>query len=754
MSAPVQAHSNDALEAALRAEPLRALDARGRADVRACGKLRHYDAGTLVYVPDEPADGLFVLAHGQVRLEQPSGGAEPSSGRGVRAGELFGHEALVPFAVRRSRAVTVEASSALELSVGVLKRVLVRAGCPELLVREETRARRSEWLALLARTPFGTLPSSELEALAGLVVEEPRGPGDALARGGQQGEGVWLVAGGLFELRESSEDARPVRPLYAARGDFIGFRSARGERCDSNAVALGAALALRLPLAAFERVAGRHPNVLSALERAISAREAKQRRTLEAARRPATRHAADEMERLGSARSLLAIDLDRCTRCGHCAWACAESHGSARLERRGEKLVVTLRNDDSVASKALLLPNACQHCREPACLDPCPTAAIRRDATGAVELDQDLCTGCGACAKACPWQAIRIAPRLEAPDGHTGGGKSADVAVKCDLCRGHDGPECVSACPTDAIFRLDPARDVVEVRAAVGRKPEAREEQGARRRLPVRRLVALGLVPPFVALERAMPRGAGDGSRFFLGLVGGALVLLLLSHAVVKRFGRVRRRARLALARSGTVSTVSPFVALHVGSGITALGCVFLHSGFRVPAGVTGALALSFWGVAASGAFGALVYRFLPARLTRIERRMGLPEDESEEREALFDRLHAAVSGANSAKKELVHRILLPYGRASSGMMLLALSGRSLAAEEARLVARVEQALGGRKSERLVGMEELVRTAVEMRALGARRILRGLLRSWLPLHLVGSALLLALLGLHVIGALR
>ena len=328
------------------------------------------------------------------------------------------------------------------------------------------------------------------------------------------------------------------------------------------------------------------------------------------------------------------------------------------------------------------------------------------------------------------------------------------MAVKCDLCRGHDGPECVSACPTEAIFRLDPARDVVEVRAAVGRKPDARGDKDARRRLPVRRLVALALVPPFVALERAVPAGAGHGPRFFFGLVGGALVLVLLLHAVVKRVGRVRRRARRALERSGAVSTVSPFVALHVASGITALGCVFLHSGLRVPAGVTGALALSFWGVAASGAFGALVYRFLPARLTRIERRMGLPEDESEEREALFDRLHAAVSGANSAKKELVHRILLPYGRAPSGMMFLALSGRSLAAEEARLVARVEQALGGRKSERLVGMEELVRTAVEMRALGARRILRGLLRSWLPLHLVGSALLLALLGLHVIGALR
>jgi hypothetical protein len=271
--------------------------------------------------------------------------------------------------------------------------------------------------------------------------------------------------------------------------------------------------------------------------------------------------------------------------------------------------------------------------------------------------------------------------------------------------------------------------------------------------VPVGRLVALGLVPPFVALERALPGNAGQGPRFAFGLVALLLVLLLLSHAVIKRVGRVRRRARRALARSGAVSTVSPFVALHVASGMLAAGCVFLHSGFRVPSGVTGALALSFWGVALSGVFGGLVYRFLPARLSRIERRTGLPEDESEEHEALFDRLHAAVSGANPAKKELVRRILLPYGRALSGVVALVVSGRTLAAEEARVVARVERALGGRKSERLAGIEELVRAAVEMRALGARRILRVLLRVWLPVHLAGSALLVTLLGFHVFGAL-
>ncbi len=751
---PTPGPSDDAFDAALRAEPLRALDPRGRADVRAAGTLRHCDAGTLIFVASEPADALFVLAHGAVRLESASGGERRAVARSVRAGELFGTEALVPFAVRTLRAVAVESSSVLELPVGVLRRVLVRAGSPELFAREETRARKSEWLALLGRTALGALPPAELDALVRALVEEPRERGEALRAPDGHQDAAWLVAGGLFELRQASEARAPSRATYAARGDFIGMASAlRRAGQATPAVALGSALALRIPGEALGRIAVRHPSVLSALERAHSARETKQRRTLEAAERPATRHATDEMERLGTARSLLAIDLDRCTRCGHCTWACAESHGDARLERRGDKVVVTLRGADSTKSMALLLPNACQHCRDPACLDPCPTGAIRRDATGAVALDSDLCTGCGACAKACPWEAIRMAPRPEGA-GESPGNPSAEVAVKCDLCPGLDGPECVSACPTDAIFRLDPQRDVVEVRAAVARAPDALPADRPLNRQLSRGLWLLALVPPFVALGRSLPEGSGHGPRLWAGVFGALLVLVLLAHALVKRVGAVRRRVRRVLSRSSAVSTVAPFVALHAVTGVAAAGLVFLHAGFRVPSGLLGALSLAFWGVAASGLFGALVYRLLPERLSRIERRSSLPEDEPAEREALLDRLHAAVSGANPAKKELVRRILLPYAVAWGGTLALVANGRTLAREEAALVGLVERALGGRKSERLVGIELLVRTAVEMRALRARRLIRTLLRAWLPLHLGGSALLLALLVLHVVGALR
>ena len=198
-ASPTPGRSEDAFGAAFRAELLRALDDRGRADVRASGKLRHVAPGSAIVHAGDPADTLLVVARGLVRLESASDRAGAASGREIRAGELFGHEALVPFAARPARVLAVESSSIVELPVGVLERALVRAGFPEIFVREEARARHAEWLGLLAKTALGALPAGELAALARGLVERARSTGEVLDSAGVRGEAVWLVAGGLFE---------------------------------------------------------------------------------------------------------------------------------------------------------------------------------------------------------------------------------------------------------------------------------------------------------------------------------------------------------------------------------------------------------------------------------------------------------------------------------------------------------------------------------------------------------------------------
>jgi Fe-S-cluster-containing dehydrogenase component len=717
---------------------LRVLDARGRADVRTAGTLRRLAPGAVAFVPGDPADTLWFIGSGSVAL------ISSSSERRLGPREFFGTEALVRGEARSARACVAAESSLFEVPVSALRRVLGRAGAEATLARAEAHARRQAFSSLLAETPLGQgLTESELTALTAELREERREGGESLCVEGAPARAAFLVARGLVELGSKAA------PGYAARGDIVGLEALlRGEAHAERATALGDVLVLALPASSLRELARRnHPAVQRQQER-DRARSAKQKRVHELARARATRHAFHELERLESARSLLAIELDSCVRCGHCAWACAEAHGTSRLERRGDRAMLALPDaSGALATRALLFPQACQHCKDPVCLVECPTGAIGREADGAVLLRDDLCTGCGACAKACPWDAIRMAPRGATAEP----GASALLATKCDLCRDGDSPECVSACPTGAMFRAEPERDFVELRGALGVGEKPAVSNAPAPWTPARVVLLAATLPPLVAL--AAVGAAGERWRGVAGVLACVLSLLAGAHVLVKRVRPVRAWLRvrvLPALRRG----LRPLVVAHSLLGLAAALLVLVHTRGRVPHSASGALALSFWLLAALGVLGAIAYRVVPARLSRLERRGTLPEDHPAELEGLNQQLFSGLSDQNPALKELARRVLVPYARASLGGLLLVLSGRTLAAEEAKLVARVHGLLRGQKSARLTGAETLIGTAVAIRALAARRLLERALGAWLPAHQLLAILFGALLLLHLVAVLR
>ena len=84
----------------------------------------------------------------------------------------------------------------------------------------------------------------------------------------------------------------------------------------------------------------------------------------------------------------------------------------------------------------------CQHCKNPACVQVCPTTAMTQRDDGTVFVDQSKCVGCRYCEWACAYGA----PQFNAEAGHM---------TKCDLCydyrqSGQD-PACVAACPSRAL---------------------------------------------------------------------------------------------------------------------------------------------------------------------------------------------------------------------------------------------------------------------------------------------------------------
>ncbi|MCE7894981.1 MAG: 4Fe-4S dicluster domain-containing protein, partial [Sorangiineae bacterium PRO1] len=342
----------------------------------------------------------------------------------------------------------------------ILTRALAKSG-GDGLPREERALRRAASRDLLGTLAFARdLPGEDLELLLDGVRWTALPRRARLFGVGDPSDAAYLVVSGLLQLQTEHEGRVQVR-AYVSRGDLFGDEDAlSGERRGVHAVAKGDCQLLAVPRALLRSLVDRNPGVLERIARLRAERVARQRRVADASVKT-TQHVFQDLYRLQMARSLLAIDQDRCVRCGHCAWACADTHdGVARLVRRGDKIVTELAVAES-AAKSLMLPSSCQHCHNPVCMIDCPTGAIGRDPEGDVFIREALCTGCGACAKACPWENIRMAPRAA-------GGGSEEVAVKCDLCKGFDAPACVSACPTEAITRLDPQRDFRELGALFG----------------------------------------------------------------------------------------------------------------------------------------------------------------------------------------------------------------------------------------------------------------------------------------------
>lgn len=154
--------------------------------------------------------------------------------------------------------------------------------------------------------------------------------------------------------------------------------------------------------------------------------------------------------RLMNGREAMVIDLDRCTRCDDCLRACSTTHGGgAPLFSRG-----------GPQYGPWMFAHACMHCEDPVCMIGCPTGAIHRDQeTGTININPQTCIGCKSCAESCPYDNIRMVSTNDS-EGRVrvdeANGLPILQASKCDMCsQSRSGPACQSACPHDALIRID-----------------------------------------------------------------------------------------------------------------------------------------------------------------------------------------------------------------------------------------------------------------------------------------------------------
>ena len=132
---------------------------------------------------------------------------------------------------------------------------------------------------------------------------------------------------------------------------------------------------------------------------------------------------------------------ERCIQCHGCETAC-KMWRDLPLGIKFRR-VLNLWDGTYPEIKSQSLSVSCLHCADPACEKACPVGAVSKQEDGRVLVDPDLCIGCKACARACPFGVPQFAK-----------GKR-QVMQKCDLCTGQilesTDPPCVATCPGKAL---------------------------------------------------------------------------------------------------------------------------------------------------------------------------------------------------------------------------------------------------------------------------------------------------------------
>jgi Fe-S-cluster-containing dehydrogenase component/CRP-like cAMP-binding protein len=494
---------------------------------------------------------------------------------------------------------------------------------------------------------------------------------------------------------------------------------------------------------------------------------------------PASRGPSSELQErlistgLTDATNLVVMDMGLCVRCGRCSMACHEIHGQSRLVRRGISLpppVATRAPLLARVSPGLLAPMACMHCQDPECLTGCPTGAIARLADGQIDINTKTCIGCGDCAVNCPYSAISMVERSpRAKPALTRAAKLREliqirpaplpravetteelVASKCNLCRGTtlNPPKsetavygCEENCPTGALARVNPREYFQELGGIEGpayKQPSSTEIADIHRDDPTKRrihmagilLTALAAVAAAIGIEEYGFNGRLAGfttMRWLTGLAG----LLCIAGAMA-----YPRRRQIFRFRAGALRY---WMLVHTYFGIAGALLILLHTGRRSGGLLTTALVVSFDIVIASGLWGIFCYRIIPRWLVSLEEGNALLADDIDlRREELKKEISESLRMNDLESAREFQRTLARLS--STGFLLRQFIRRE------PMQTLFTEALNSSPGAEFGPVEALV----ALRRLDALHILHVLMKSWLPPHAAATAVMLALLVVHLL----
>lgn len=662
---------------------------------------------------------------------------KPGSSERLGPGDILGEIGALSGWPQSVTARTTRPTKVVQIRLPALRQIKQKSKALKTMIDDRYRTR--SLATQLQTTPlFAGCDSHFFDALVKEVEMVSCKPDEVVAERGNAADGLYLVRSGFIKLTQALGEGEMVT-TYLSKGMTFGqleLLMSGVPNWQSHAISVEYAELVKIPRVPFEAMLARKPHLTDRLWKAAS-------KLVESAgyNRRQIRNAAVDSSAVDlgflQGNSMLVIDSAVCTRCDDCVRGCTATHDDrARFVREGDKV------------GRFHVARSCFHCNDPVCLVGCPTGAIRRrGASALVDVTDDVCIGCGTCARNCPYDAIVMHDMQETwpddmmPKGLRG--KERQVASKCDLCAdtGHD-PACVTSCPQGCAVRID---GLEELHALLDQPEKAKEDK----RLQVRHgstgvpkwfMASLLLCVVALILE-AWLTGPVIGGPWRIGYGIAALVLMLAVFAWT-----IRRRMMKFMAKV-KAPPARHWLRLHIYGGLLFQLLVIMHSGFHVPMmGMNFWLWLLSWWVTITGLAGLGLQRWLPRLMASglsvevlYERIPALTEDARARAAKLAEKACEPVR--DLYERELAHEFAEPK---RNPLYLVDITGGIT--ERLRPFTYLAKRLAGEEREQLDSLQDLYRAKLEM---DAHYTLQSVLRGWPALHLPAAWLLLILTGLHL-----
>ncbi|RMF15995.1 MAG: hypothetical protein D6761_06960 [Candidatus Dadabacteria bacterium] len=224
--------------------------------------LRRFDVGDRIIKEGDEGTSFYIIAGGAAKITKTAPNGKEITVATLGEGDFFGEFSFFAGSIRSANVTVTQEMEALEIDRDDLEELTKQF--PR--IEEVMRAFYKERLVgtMLRISPiFQPLNDEDRAAIMQHFETVETRTGDVLIRQGEEGQGLYVIAGGEIAVSVKGDDGNMLEVARLREGEFFGEISLITDRpTTANCIAVKPSLLFRLPRAAFKQIIAEYPQVL------------------------------------------------------------------------------------------------------------------------------------------------------------------------------------------------------------------------------------------------------------------------------------------------------------------------------------------------------------------------------------------------------------------------------------------------------------------------------------------------------------